>query len=172
MGLTADPCAVGDQIVEPSSGRRYEVKTVQEHPYLNSFLMRECQMAELTLWRADPATVSTVQSRASDARERTTVFIDTYIRNAQITKNDDVLEATWVSMYYNPPYPLTGEFRADSAPVHGIYAVDHPTSTANIGALREPYSYTEIVPVHIITIDSEDVTGTVLQAKCIKNCGT
>jgi len=68
-------------------------------------------------------------------------------------------------MFYNVPYPLEMEFRADSAPLQGIFAIDHPTSTPLVGALRAPYGYRELVPIRIVTVDSIGVTGTHLQDK-------
>jgi len=82
-----------------------------------------------------------------------------------ITKNDDETEAPWAIIYKDPPYPLQLEFRAPSNPVAGLYVVDDPTSTPLMCGSKTPFGYEEHVPIHICTVDSTDVTGTVLQWK-------
>jgi len=165
VGCTADPVFEGDHIVTPD-GRRFIVHAIEEHWKVNSFHHRDCHLVRTQLYQAPPTAVSEVQTRQADARKNTRAWINTYVRDEQITLNDDVTEATWACMYKDPPmYPLKLEFRNSTDPVFGLYVIGQPTSTALLDCDGTVSEYSELVPIRICTIDSTDVTGTVLQHK-------
>jgi len=106
--LTADPVNVYDQL-KPSDGKYYEVQTVQEHWLLDSFVFRELQCTEMPLWQSPPSTSATWKTSPTDPRSRTKTWIDTYVRDTSIRKDDGVSPANWVCMFADPPYPMVLE---------------------------------------------------------------
>ena len=79
-----------------------------------------------------------------DARDRTKVFIDTYVTDANITKDDDTSEASWTCMYAHPNYPLTRLYY-NPKNVDGVYFIDTPSTTAIADWKHETYAYDEVV---------------------------
>jgi len=165
VGLTADVVLHGDQI-EDSSSRYFEVASEpKDHYFLDSLYFRECQLHELPIWQASPGS-ATWKTSPNDPRERSKTWIDTYARDAQITKDDGSTQASWACIFEGSPYPLSKEFRAASSPVFGLYVVGEPNSTPMMDPVSQaPYGYEEHVPIYINTVDSTDVTGTALHWK-------
>lgn len=161
MFITADPVAEGDLLL-PSDDTYYEAVTVQEHWLLNSFVFREIQAHELPLWQSAPDSTASWKTGPSDARSRTKTWLDKYVRDASILKDDGSTQAGWATMFYGPPYPLLLEFRGGSA-MNGFYAVDQPNSVPMMDMTRSAYGYDEAVPIHIMTVDSEACRGDQLQ---------
>lgn len=178
-GLYASEDAVG--IVDPSVGvmypgehittsdpRTFIVKSVKKHYWLNKLAFLEVQLSDLAAWQAYPGTLTWSKTRPKDPRERTKVYIDTYVRDAQLTLDDDSTQAEWACIFSDPSYPLIFEFRVSPIlldPVFGLYVVEMPNSTADLDFDNTPYGYTEHVPIHIITVDSTACTGTALNWK-------
>ena len=159
MFLTADPVNEYDML-EPRTSEYFLVKTVKEHfaPTPDNFFCRELQCSALPLWQAAFAS-ATWKTSPNDPRERTKTFLDTYVRDAQITKDDGSTEASWACIFINPPYPLELEFRGASE-VQGLYVVGQPTTESRLGV-----RYTEHVPVSIYTVDSTACAGDPLSWK-------
>lgn len=164
VGRTADTVEVGDQILD-SFGTYYEVKAIKGWPIGDSLVYRDCDLAELPLWQASPGTATWSKSRPHDPRYNTKDFIDTYIRDAQLTKDNDSTQASWACIWANPSYPLAEEYRAASSPVQGLYVLDQANSTPLLSYDQVPRGYEERVPIHICTVDSTACTGTILQWK-------
>ena len=99
-----------------------------------------------------------------DPRKQTKTYIDTYVRDSAITKDNGVARARWVSMYAWPDYPLILEFR-DIANVDGIYLCGEPNSTPLIGHDRSIWGYEEHCPIFIASVDKSGITGTDLKWK-------
>jgi len=164
VGLTADVVSLADQILD-SAGRYFEVASEpKDHYFLDSFYFRECQLHELPIWQASPGS-ATWKTSPNDPRERTKTWIDTYARDAQITKDNGSTQASWACIFEGSPYPLSKEFRAAASPVYGLYVVGEPNSTAILDSDQTPCLYDEHVPIYINTVDSTDVTGTALHWK-------
>lgn len=101
----------------------------------------------------------------SDARARTKVWLDTYITDASLTKDDDSTEVTWVAMYADPPYSLVQELKAYSGAVDLIFAISDPETEPIIGNDGLPHHYRENVPITTACIDKTGITGAKLQWK-------
>ena len=80
-----------------------------------------------------------------DARYRTRIYLETYLDNTKLTKNDDSTQVVYATMYAYPNYPLTEEFYASSNPVDLLFLIDMPNSTAQIGHDQIPYGYEDPV---------------------------
>jgi hypothetical protein len=98
-----------------------------------------------------------------DARQRTRTYLATYILDANLTHDDDLTQAAWISAFGLPDYPLSRVFK-DKA-VDLVFSV----GTASAKAVRDfrqyPYAYEEIVPIEIFAVDKTGITGTKLRWK-------
>jgi len=102
----------------------------------------------------------------SDARSQTKTYLTTYLRNAQLTKDDDATQVSFAIIYANPDYRLTLEFYAPYDPVDLLYVIGTPNSTPLMDPVtQKPYGYEEHVPIEIVCIDKTGITGTKLRWK-------
>lgn len=170
VGITDDTVKLGDQIMT-SDNRFYTIKGLEKHYWLNKFVFWKASLSEQPMWRTAPGALTYSLTRPKDPRERTKTYIDTYVRDAQITMDDDSTEAWWACIFSEPPYPIIQEFRTTANPVFGLYVVEMPNSTPDLDFDNTPYGYMEHVPIHIITVDSSTpplwkvCTGTALNWK-------
>lgn len=165
VGLTADAVVRGDQILD-KNGDYWDVESVEPHYWLDSFVYRTCHMNHARMYQADPAATTWNLTRASDARYRTKLWMETRLRPAQITKDNDVDWADYGVIFNNPPYHLDREFRFGGA-MEGLYVIDQPTSEPLRGHDQVIRNYIDHVPIHAVTVDSAACTGTALQHKMI-----
>ena len=98
-----------------------------------------------------------------DARQRTRTYLATYIVDANLTHDDDLTQAAWISAFGLPDYPLSRVFKDKAVDV--IFSV----GTASAKSMRDfrqyPYAYEEIVPIEIFAVDKTGITGTKLRWK-------
>ena len=95
---------------------------------------------------------------AYDARERTITWITTYDTPANITKDDDVTEASYILQYSNPPYPLSRIY-FDPKNVDLTFTTDEPTTEAIVDWDGYTIGYNEKVPIHINCPTKQGITG-------------
>jgi len=100
---------------------------------------------------------------SQDARQRTKVYLETYILDANITKDNDLTQATWKVFFGFPDYPLSRIFK-DKA-VDLVFCVDTATSKSMRDFRQYPYAYDEVVPIEIFAVDKTGITGTKLRWK-------
>jgi len=98
---------------------------------------------------------------SQDARQRTKVFLDSYLDNANLTKDDGETQVAFAVIFSQPNYPLQSEFRAAASPVDLLYCVGTPESEG----LPVGVGYIEHVPITIWCIDKTGITGTKLRWK-------
>ena len=101
---------------------------------------------------------------AEDARQRIKTFIDTHTVDANLTKDDDVTEVTWISAFSDPPYPLKMVFHSVKN-VDLIYSIETPVTEAKVASDGSIYKYCEHVPVVIQCIRKRDIDGNKLRWK-------
>jgi len=94
-----------------------------------------------------------------DARYRTKLYLDTYLDNSKLTKDDNATEVVFAVMYTYPNYPLIREFFAEESPVDLLFLIGKPTSEALMQADQTPRGYHERVPIAISTIDKTGITA-------------
>lgn len=163
-GWTLTAVVEGD-MVKDADNNYYEVLSVKKVQVGNMLFFYECGLAKMPLYEAEPAATTWSKTRPKDPRERTKVYVDTYVRDAQLTKDNDSTQATWACIFSDPPYHLSHEFRAASSPVQGLYVVEMPRSKPLLDLDQVPYGYDESVPIHICTVNSTSCTGTALNWK-------
>lgn len=93
-----------------------------------------------------------------DARQRTKVWLDTYLDNANLTKDDDS-QARFITCFAYPDYPLERVFSDKGRDL--VFTVGTPETEA----LPLGIGYIERVPITIYTIDKTGITGTKLRWK-------
>lgn len=101
-------------------------------------------------------------STAQDARQRTKIWLDSYINSSNITEDDGVTRAKFIVAFANPDYPLIRVFYDKYVDV--VFTVGTPNSTA----LPVGVGYLEHVPITIWCIDKTGITGTKLRWKAEK----
>lgn len=162
-GRTADPVAVGDQILD-SNGEYWDVEIVEKIYWGDSFVYRNVHMNKAIMYQADFGTATWDKTRARDPRYRTKDWM-TNLRATQITKDDDSTLATFAVMFNEPPYPLELEYRHPTSPVQGLYVIDEPNDTPIRSGDQIIRNYEAHVPIHIMTIDSTGCSGDALAHK-------
>jgi len=98
-----------------------------------------------------------------DARDRTKVYLDTYLDNANLTKDDDTTQISFIVAYADPNYPLLRVFN-DKA-IDLVFCVGNPESQAVLDSDHYPIGYEENVPITVWCIDKASITGTKLRWK-------
>lgn len=169
VGLTVDAFEEGDQ-VKDSTDVYWDIETIRPYYQGDSLVYYECDLNKAEMFQASFGTTTWSKSRGSDPRYRTKYWLETdspndIYRTSQITKDDDSTAAAFGVIFNNPPYPLHLEFRGSSN-MNGLIVIDQPTVTPLMDALTHaPYGYEESVPVHIVTVDSTDCSGSALAWK-------
>lgn len=103
----------------------------------------------------------------SDARTQTKTYLDTYLRNAQLTKDDGSTQVTFITQFKDPDYPLSRVFK-NPKNVDLIFSIGIPNSTPMMDPLtKAPYGYEEHVPIITSCIDKSGITGTKLLWKAV-----
>jgi len=104
-----------------------------------------------------------------DARQRTKTYLDTYLRNAQLTMDDGSTQVAFAVIYENPPYSIEDEFRATSSSVDLLFAIGTPNSSPLLKHDLTTYGYEEHVPLITQCIDKTGITKTLLRWKaCVE----
>jgi len=158
----ADPVQEGEHVIW--NNMRFHIEYFKPEYQFDNFLYRDCALTYLPFYEESAAQASWPASQV-DARQKVKEYLDARITVANLTKNDGVTLASTVNMFELKLYPMRYEFRASSSPVQGIYAVSQPESTPMLGASASPRGYDENVPIHILTVDSKDCAGELLQRK-------
>jgi len=99
-----------------------------------------------------------------DARNRTKVFLTTYLTAGNMKEDNGATDAAFIVHFSDPPYPLKLVFFGDKN-IDIIFAVDTPVSTAKLDWDGYIIGYRETVPIHIFTVDKTGITGTELRWK-------
>lgn len=166
VAFTGTAVVAGDQILDAASDY-WSIQTVQPVKVGSTVVCYACDLTYLSVYQADFAATTWTLTRGSDARYRTKLWLDAYARVAQITKDNDSTQASWATIFNEPPYTLKNEFRAASSPVQGLYVVDESNSTALVNHDLLTYGYLEHVPVHVCTVNSTACNGEALLWKMI-----
>jgi len=98
-----------------------------------------------------------------DARYRTKVYLETYLRQGQLTR-DDGSHVSFIVAYGYPDYSMTKVFTEKNVDL--IFSIGTPTSTPMMDPVTQaPYGYEEDVPIETGCIDKDGITGTNLKGK-------
>lgn len=148
--ITCDPLVEGDQII--ANGEYCEVEAVRNHYLGNSFTNRD---ADLTLLPFQNLTgKSYTESSVEDARYRTKVYLETYLRNAYLPN--------FIVVYGLPDYPLVRVFKEKGVDL--CFAIFDPEPSKAIpDSDHYPIGYEEHVPIETYCINKDDIDGAKLQ---------
>ena len=156
-GFTQDPVEVGDEIVD-AADNYYEIKTTEEYYICDAFLYRECELSKMPLHHDIPTSYGSAPT-TQDPRQRTKVWLDTYLNEEALTENDDTTPASFITCWHDPPYPISKVLISKGVDL--VYTVDTPlTEPLPVGI-----GYIEKVPIHIYTIDKTGILGNKLRWK-------
>ena len=99
-----------------------------------------------------------------DARYKVKYWLNYYITDTNITKDDGATKASYIFAFGYPDYPLMRVFTGTKN-VDLVYALLKPRSIPLLGGSTTPWGYEETVPVDIRTITKQSITGTKLMWK-------
>lgn len=102
---------------------------------------------------------------SADARSNTKTWLDTYLRNAQLTK-DNSTYTTFITHYDKPNYPLERVFKVKNVDL--TFAIEQPTSEPMIDSDQTVYGYDEHVGIVTSVVDKVGITGTNLMWKAVR----
>jgi hypothetical protein len=95
---------------------------------------------------------------ADDPRYRTKLWLDTYLSNANLLKDDGVAQAAFITAYADPPYPMKKVFN-DPKNVDLVYSIYQPTSAPKVDWDGTTYGYREAVPIAVQTVTKQGIDG-------------
>jgi hypothetical protein len=153
-GFTANVIDDGDEIID-ANGTYYEVKTHEPAWWLDTFSHYICSLVAMPIHYDLPTygTGATVE----DPRRRTKVWIDQWLDEGNLLKNDGVTPATSLVSWINPPYPIQKVFQTKERDI--AFAVGRGTSKPMIDGSQAPYGYEEKISIFPTTIDKTGISG-------------
>jgi hypothetical protein len=92
-----------------------------------------------------------------DARDRTKVYLDSYLTAANLTKDDGSTLANFIVCFGSPDYPMERVFIDRGVDL--IFSIGTPDSEA----LPVGIGYIENVPITVFTVNKPGITGTKLR---------
>ena len=98
-----------------------------------------------------------------DPHYRTKVYLEYYILNANLTKDDDMTQVTFIVCYGMPDYPIERIFKDKNVDL--VFSISKPDSTPIIDSTHYVIGYSEQVPITTFTVDKTGITGTKLNWK-------
>lgn len=98
-----------------------------------------------------------------DARQRTKTYLDTYLSDSNLTKDDGTSKASYIVAFGMPDYSIIRIFKDKQIDL--IFTVGEPNSTPLRNYDLSPYGYEEHVPIQIFCINKSGITGTKLKWK-------
>lgn len=104
-----------------------------------------------------------------DARYRTRDYLEgwtnasTALNSANLTKDDDSTQVSWITCFGDPPYPMTRVFM--DCDIDLVFNVGEPNSTPLMDCDQAAYGYEEHVPITVFCVDKPGITGTKLKWK-------
>jgi len=156
-GYTQDPVVEGDEIKDVQN-MYYEIKTIEEHYLGDNFFFRECELVKLPIHYDMPATYGTAPT-VQDPRQRSKVWLDDYLTAGNLTKDDNLTPALYITCWADPPYPIEKVLLTKGVDL--VFSIATPTSEG----LPVGVGYIEHVPISIFTIDKTGITGNKLRWK-------
>ena len=155
-GFTVDPATEGSEI-QDSFTNYYEVKTIKDHAWLNTIIMRECELSKLSLHGDRPATSGTWPT-VEDPRYRTKVWLSPnppgYLIAANMKKDNNTDNASFIVAFGLPDYYIEPVFLTPKN-IDVVFSIDKPESEA----LPLGVGYIENIPISVFSIDKVGITG-------------
>lgn len=156
-GYTQDAVVEGDEIKD-GQNVYYEIKTSQDHYIGDTFIFRECELSKLPIHYDIPTTYGTAPT-VQDPRQRSKVWLDTYLIAGNLTKDDNSTPASFITCWADPPYPIIKVLETKGIDL--AFSIATPLSEG----LPVGVGYIEHVPISVYTIDKTGITGNKLRWK-------
>ncbi len=161
-GLTTNPCGEIDKIVD-SAGQTYLIKAVEQIWRLNNFDGYMVNLERLPM-DADRNTASgTWHVDSTDSvtalQYRNKLLLDSYLTGANLLKDDGDTEASFITQFAHPDYPLPQIFLTKGVDL--IFSVARGESPAEALMTRDkkPYAWKESVTITINCINKAGLTA-------------
>lgn len=100
---------------------------------------------------------------SEDARYRIKVWLETYVNDVNLTKDDDSTYIEWIVAFGYPDYSLIHVFKEKCIDL--IFSISDPDTEPLRDADQIIRNYREHVPITIWCIDKTGITGTKLRWK-------
>jgi hypothetical protein len=155
-GYTDNEMFVGDHITH--QGTVYEVQTVEWEWWGDNAVYAVCGLKQITPFSATrPDTSATwhtdAESVKTDPRERTLQWIYAYGTATRVGWN-------YIAQFAGVDYPFQLEFTSQGN--EGVYVLGDVSSESEYTYDNNPYKFNESIPIHIYTVDTASVTGTLI----------
>lgn len=91
----------------------------------------------------------------NDPRERTRTWLTTYLRQTQLTWDNDTTSLTFISQFANPPFYYIDNLLFGNKDIDIVYTVQKPSTDPLFDGDGTIYGYVERVPVWIQCADKK-----------------
>ena len=159
-GIFPGPMYVDDE-VKDLNNFYFTVKTSEHVSQLDNHVGYVCKLEKNELHFDRQSTIGTMhldsESLRTDPRYRTKDWLDDYISDANITKDDGAAEASWVIITEKPDYSLKREFQDKNVDVIGyIVNVDSKPMYNHVHYL---YAFNESVTIRFCAVNKTEITA-------------
>jgi len=103
---------------------------------------------------------------SQDARQRTKTYLDTYLLNANLLKDDDATQVSFMTAFGKPPYSILRIFIDQDVDL--VYSISEPKTTPLTESDTTTWGYKARVPIATFCIDKSGITGEKLKWKADK----
>ena len=153
-GFTNDTVTEGDEIID-SFSNYYEIESIATIDVLDNFLCYECELVKLPI-HYDMPTYGT-GATVDDPRERTKTWLDTHITAANLKENDGSTNASYITCWANPPYPIRLVFVSKGVDL--VFSIGRTNSTLLIDSTHYVIGYEEKISIFPSAIDKLGISG-------------
>jgi hypothetical protein len=153
-GFTANTILEGDEVID-ANGTYYEVVAAEEVWWLNNFSHYVCGLHKIPMHTDLPAYGT--GAAVDDPRKRQKVWLDTHAAGWNPKKNDGATNASFITCWTNPPYPIQKVFVTQTVDL--VLSVGRITSKPLVDADHYVYGYDETVSFYSSTIDKTGISG-------------
>jgi len=97
---------------------------------------------------------------ATDPRDRSKVYLDTYLTHANFTKDDDTTKVRCITQFNDPEYPITKLLLDAKKNIDCGFTIAEPESEPQFSGDGTVRGYIESVPIETFCINKSGLTGT------------
>lgn len=159
-GFSLEPYKPYDELSQSFEGvtRYFRVLNVDPQAVGTDLVYYKYNLAEISLHADQPSTSGTWNTTQNDPRERTKTWLEAYLSDAAILKDDNATQADWICQFAFPEYNIDRIF--DDKTIDLIVSVEaldgialYLHSGANI------YAFKENIRIHFNAVDKTGITA-------------
>lgn len=158
-GFCNVPIREGDEILD-KLGNYYGVDYVTNYNVGDIFYYADCALTLLSM-HADRPTTSGTWPSYGDPRYRMKVWLDAYLNNANLLKDNGSTQVSFITMFDGADYPLSRVFTDKQVDL--VYSIGESTSKGLYSQSKSLYGFVETTPINICCIDKTGITATRLK---------